>query len=310
MSLNAQSVFKNVGMIRQKIEFLSIKHKFTVHLISIQEGWIKDGKSLSEIEIDNYTLHHQSNQIGGQKGGIAVYIHNSLKGERIKYFEKSPTSLWEGLSLKLSGDILKNPINVHTVYRPPRENKRRLNEYHTEKSNHDLFMEEFEPCLDKIKKDSTDSVIMGDFNYDLIETNTNQMCQEYMDSMITSGFVPKITLPTKINRNSCKLYDHIFTRFKNTSIKSDACIYLTNISDHLPVFLSLNFMKNEIKKPIYVEKRDNSMENQRKFVDMTANKLAQIHFDSCLTTNAGLCAGLNSDLCKCARARVGLDILF
>ena len=239
-------------MIRQKIEFLSIKFRFTVHVISIQEGWINEGRQLSEIEIDNYTLHHQYNQIGGQKGGIAVYIHNSLKGEQIQYFEKSPTSLWEGLSLKLSGDTLKNSINVHTVYRPPRENKRRLNEYHTEKSNHDIFMTEFEPCLDKIKKDNADTIIMGDFNYDLLETNTNQMCQEYMDSMLTNGFAPKITLPTKINRNSCKLYDHIFTRFKNTSIKSDAFIYLTNISDHLPVFFSLNYMKTQTNKPIYI----------------------------------------------------------
>ena len=139
-------------MIRQKIDFLSNKHNFTIHVISIQEGWINKGCSPSEIEIDNYTLHHQINQIGGQKGGIAVYIHNSIKGERIQYFERSPTSLWEGLSLKLNGEKLKNPINVHTVYRPPREMKRRLDEHHTEKGNHDLFMEEFEPCLDKIKK--------------------------------------------------------------------------------------------------------------------------------------------------------------
>ena len=288
MSLNAQSVFSNIHMIRQKIEFLSIKFRFTVHVISIQEGWINEGRQLSEIEIDNYTLHHQYNQIGGQKGGIAVYIHNSLKGEQIQYFEKSPTSLWEGLSLKLCGDKLKNSINVHTVYRPPRENKRRLNEYHTEKSNHDIFMTEFEPCLDKIKKDNADTIIMGDFNYDLLETNTNQMCQEYMDSMITNGFVPKITLPTKINRNSCKLYDHIFTRFKNTSIKSDACIYLTNISDHLPVLFSMNFMKNQTHKPVYIEKRENSIKNQRKFVDMSAHKLSQIHFDNCLTTNPNI----------------------
>ena len=272
-------------MIKQKIEFLSNKYNFTVHLISIQEGWINEGRPLSEIEIDNYTLHHQINQIGGQKGGIAVYIHNSLKGERMQYFEKSPTSLWEGLSLKLSGDRLKSPINIHTVYRPPREKKRRRDEYRTEKSNHDVFMEEFEPCLEKIKKDNTDSIIMGDLNYDLIETNTNEMCREYLDTMITNEFVPKITLPTKINRNSCKLYDHIFTRFKNTSIKSDACIYLSNISDHLPVFLSLNFMKNQRNRPTYIEKRENTMENQRKYVDMVAQKLAQTHFDSCLTTD-------------------------
>ena len=284
MSLNAESLFKKIEMIRQKVDFLSKKYGFTIHLISIQEGWITEGRPLSQIEIANYTLHPQTSQIGG-KGGIAIYVHNSLKGEKIEYFEKSSKSLWEGLSLKLTSDTLKKPINVHTVYRPPREKKRRLDEHHTDQSNHDIFMKEFEPCLEKIKSDNTDSVIMGDFNYDLIETNTNSMCQGYLDSMITNGFLPKITLPTKINRNSCKLYDHIFTRIKNTSIKSDSCIFLTNISDHLPVFLSLNFMKKHDTRPTYIEKRDNSAKNQRLFLDKVAERLSKTQFDNCLTTN-------------------------
>ena len=111
------------------------------------------------------------------------------------------------------------------------------------------------------------------------------MCQEYLDSMISNGFIPKITLPTKLNRYSCKLYDHIFTRLTNSSIKSDSCIYLTNISDHLPVFLSLNFMKTKTNRPTFVEKRDNSVKNQQLFMNKTAEKLTQIYFDSCLTTN-------------------------
>ena len=283
ISLNAESIFMKIDLLRQKIHFLSKKYNFTIHVISIQEGWITEGRPLSQIEIPGYTLHPQKNQIGGQKGGIAVYVHNSLKGDKIEYFEKSPSSLWEGLSLKLTSDTLKNPINVHTVYRPPREKKRRLGENLTD--NHDTFMKEFQPCLEKIKSDNTDSVIMGDFNYDLIETNTNSMCQEYLDSMITNGIIPKITLPTKINRNSCKLYDHIFTRLKNTSIKSDSCIYLTNISDHLPVMLSLNFLKNHDKRPKFIEKRDNSEKNQKLFLDKVGERFPKIYFDNCLTTN-------------------------
>ena len=53
----------------------SIKSRFTVHLISIQEEWTDEGRQLSEIEINNYTLHHQYNQIGGQKGGLlSIFI--------------------------------------------------------------------------------------------------------------------------------------------------------------------------------------------------------------------------------------------
>ena len=176
MSLNAQSAFSYIHLIRKKIEFISIKYRLTVHVISIQDGWINEGRQLSEIEIDKDTLHHQYNQIGGQKGGSLSIFITPLKKS------KSSTSLWGGLSLKLSGDKLKKSINVHPVYRPPHENKRRLDKYLTEKSNHDIFMEEFKPCLDKIKKDNADTIIMGDLNYDLLETNTYQMCQEYVDS--------------------------------------------------------------------------------------------------------------------------------
>ena len=288
MSLNAESIFKKIDMVRQKVSFLSKKYGYIIHVISIQEGWITKGRPLSEIQIANYTLHPQYNQIGGQKGGIAVYVHNSLKGEEIDYFKKSPTSLWEGYSLKITGTDLKKPVNVHTVYRPPRTKKRRAGEYPTDESNHDLFLKEIEPSLGKIKSDNTETVILGDFNYDLLETSSSNMCQEYLDSMITNGLVAKITLPTKINRNSCKLYDHIFTRLKNTSIKSDACIYLTNISDHLPVFLSLQFNHKLVSRPKYIEQRANTTQNQTLLLDKTAEKLSQVYFDSCLTTDPNI----------------------
>jgi exonuclease III/predicted metal-binding protein len=288
MSLNAESVFAKIDMIKQKIEFLSREYNYTIHIISIQEGWITEERPLSQIKIENYDLKHQPSQIGGQKGGIAVYVHDSLKGEEIDYFKKSPSSLWEGYSLKITGKDLRQPVNVHTVYRPPRVKKRRLGEDLSDQSNHDIFIKEIEPYLEKIKADNTETVLMGDLNYDLLETHNNKSCQEYLDSMISNGLLPKITLPTKINRNSCKLYDHIFTRLKNTSIKSDSCIYLTNISDHLPVFLSLNFQSKRKVRSEYIEKRANTVSNQQLFLAKTAEKLSAIQFDSCLTTDPNI----------------------
>ena len=90
-------------------------------------------------------------------------------------------------------------------------------------------MEEFEPYLEKIKVDPTDTLMMGDFNYDLIEVNTNSMIQEYFDAMRANELTPQITLPTKINRNSCKLYDHIFTLIKSQGYNTNSCIYVTKI---------------------------------------------------------------------------------
>jgi exonuclease III len=136
---------------------------------------------------------------------------------------------------------MAKPVKIHTVYRPPREKN------HLE--NHHRFMSEFEPYLQRIKSDSTDSLIVGDINYNLIASSTNNMCQEYLDAMLSYELIPEITLPTKLNRNSCNLYDHIFSHIKSDSIRTMACIYLTDISDHLPVFLSLKNNKTKQNTP-------------------------------------------------------------
>ena len=126
----------------------------------------------------------------------------------------------------------KEAPEKHTIYSPPQD-------------THATFMTEFEPYLKKIKTDKHDTIIVGDFNYNLLEAPSNDRCQEYLDTMMTHELLPRITLPTKINKKSCTLYDHIFTRMKNENIISNACIYVSKIFDHLPVFINLQHEKSK-----------------------------------------------------------------
>ena len=175
--------------------------------------------------------------------------------------------------MTVSGDILAKPVKIHTVYRPPR-------------NNHETFITEFEPYLDKIKSNSHDTIIVGDFNFNLLDSPNNSVCQEYLDTMMSHELLPQITLPTKINRNSCKLYDHIFTRIKNDKISSSACIYVTKISDHLPVLISLKTDRKKWQdKPKYKHVRDTSDENYRKYLENVAEQLGNTQFETSLTTN-------------------------
>ena len=277
MSLNAQSIFNKIDQLRILTEEMERKHNFIIHIISIQEGWITEGRPVSQIEIDNYELFLEHNKIGGHKGGIAVYVHSSLKGKKEKFFDDSPSKLWEGLSLNITGTSMAQPLKVHTVYRPPREKN------HLE--NHQRFMVEFEPYLQKIKSDSTNSLIVGDINYNLIESSTNNMCQEYLDAMLSYELIPEITLPTKLNRNSCNLYDHIFSHLKSDSIRTMACIYLTDISDHLPVFISLKTNNTKQDTPKFRYIRDNSNENCKKYLNKVAELIASTQFDTSLTSD-------------------------
>jgi len=277
MSLNAQSVFDKIEQLRILTSEMIQKHNFIIHIISIQEGWITEGRPISEIEIDNYKLISQPSKINSHKGGIAVYVHTSLNGHEIKFFKDSPSHLWEGLSINVTGSSLSKPLKIHTVYRPPREKGC------TE--NHETFMLEFQPYLKKIKSDRTDSIIVGDINYNLLESSTNQTCQEYLDMMLSHELIPEITLPTKLNRNSCKLYDHIFTSLKSTSILTTACIYLYGISDHLPTFISLKSSRKQPSAPTYRYTRDMSDRNVEKYLQKVAEIINKTQFETSLSAN-------------------------
>ena len=55
-----------------------------------------------------------------------------------------------------------------------------------------------------------DCIIVGDMNIDLIKYDTHQSTAEFLNTMLTYGFMPTILLPTRVTNNSCTLIDHIF----------------------------------------------------------------------------------------------------
>ena len=134
MSFNAESIFNKIEYIRILIKSLQKYHNYQLHVISIQEAWLTEGRPLSEIQIEDYKLLHEYNKIGGQKGGIVVYVHNTYKASEHEFLE-SPSQSWEGLTLDISGDLLHKPLRLHTIYRPTRQ------------SLEDCFMNEFEHYL-------------------------------------------------------------------------------------------------------------------------------------------------------------------
>ena len=74
----------------------------------------------------------------------------------------------------------------------------------------------------------------GDYNVDLLKINSVQFNENYFDSIISSGYVPTITLPTRLSDNS-SLIDNVFT--SNLSNALSAYILNVHISDQQPVIL-------------------------------------------------------------------------
>jgi len=81
---------------------------------------------------------------------------------------------------------------------------------------------------------------MGDFNIDLFKINS---CLQFKNLMSSFNFIPLIYLPTRVTFSLSSLIDNIFTNNLNSHKSAVLC---TDISDHFPIFTSLqidNFSK-------------------------------------------------------------------
>jgi len=86
-------------------------------------------------------------------------------------------------------------------------------------------------------------VLTGDFNIDLLKIREKTIFNNFFDTILSNGFIPKITFPTRITNHSSTLIDNIFVKLSNNFSCTTSGILLSQISDHLPCFLSLDYLK-------------------------------------------------------------------
>ena len=91
------------------------------------------------------------------------------------------------------------------------------------------------PLLDKLSNENKDIMIMGDFNVNLINCNDDKNISNFLDTMLSHSFLPFITTPTRITRNTKTLIDNIFYNKPLNDITSGNLSSI--ISDHLIHFL-------------------------------------------------------------------------
>ena len=89
----------------------------------------------------------------------------------------------------------------------------------------------------KYRSTSQTAYICGDYNIDLLKVNDLKFNEEYSHDILSAGYIPTITLPTRLSASS-SLTDNMFTTILRTDIS--ACILNVHISDHQPVILCCN----------------------------------------------------------------------
>ena len=238
MSLNCQSLNAKFDKLLTLFQYFS-QQEFKISCICLQETWVLgDNPDFSLFKLPGYGEPISLGATCGRHGGLAIYLSEELNHKIICRSDKN-TKIWEGLFISVTGDSLSKPVVIGNIYKPPRENNNN--------NNIESFMSEFRPVINKISKMKSDAIILGDTNIDLLKINHREKYAEYLDFMISNGFIPKISYPTKFSNLNASLYDHIFHKPSNNNFVSKSAILWSAISDHLACIS--NFKHIKIKPP-------------------------------------------------------------
>lgn len=71
-----------------------------------------------------------------------------------------------------------------------------------------MFISKIIEIQDKISNENKTAYLMGDYNINLLNFVTHQKTNDFIDNVISQGFIPHITKPTRITSYSATHIDH------------------------------------------------------------------------------------------------------
>ncbi len=262
MSLNCYSLSAKYEYIRALVDKF-MDSNCPIQALALQESWFSNETDLALYNIPGYHIisvgHHAS-----QRGGLVIYLHENWNYKIID--ENSNSTIWEKLIIEINdpNDSARASIILGNIYRPPKANRAQF----------DVFMDEFSSTLHKYQHNSTHTYIGGDYNINMLAINESLFASEFLDHVLAAGYIPTITLPTRLGENST-LIDNIFT---NNLGEISAGILNDHISDHQAVIiLAKETLPHKVTK--YITIRKNDEQSKLKFCTTFQNKDVLLHLN-------------------------------
>ena len=245
--INIRSLKANIQNFKNYLQLLSIK--FSV--IGMTETWLDDTSCLLySMPNYNFVESHRKNKSGG---GVGIFLRDG-----ILYKQRTDLSVFndycESSFIEIEKSVFGHEKNVviGVFYRPP---------------NTDIqcFIDVVKDICDKLRNENKLCYLLGDYNINLLNVDTDTSTADFSDVMFSNGFIPLITRPTRVTQSTATLIDNIFTNqlveVCNASLQG---ILLTDISDHYPVFYVNNMLKKEIVTAT-ISRRNFCIKNKNKF---------------------------------------------
>lgn len=216
MHANIRSVSKNYTEMESYVQ--SLEHQFNI--IALSETWFNE-TNVTLFNPYGYKVESK-HRTGRSGGGVSLLISESMN-----YNVRNDLSIYNDCIESLFIEIppcstIQKEVVVGVIYRPPNTN---VNDFTTHITD----------LLSTVKKESKLCYLLGDFNINLLNSDTHILTSEFLEVLYSYSFTPLITKPTRVTSQSATLIDNIFCNHQ-LEISGLSGICLTDISDHFPIF--------------------------------------------------------------------------
>ena len=177
----------------------------------------------------------QNNRHDCVGGGVAFYVAEHLHFSKIDSLSTMHEKVFESIFIDI--EVNGKKIIFGNIYRTP-------------DANHDAFIHKLQLALKESTRLNNQVVIMGDMNYDLLNTS-NSYVNNFVNNFFEFGMYPLINVPTRITATTASILDHFWTNIVDKPIKSAVLVH--KISDHLPIAINLGIPKS--KKSGFIKKK-------------------------------------------------------
>ena len=257
LSLNSQSLNAKFDDFQIAIEQLNRNNQISV--ICIQETWLSSESPTSLFDLPNYQLISRGKYCSNH-GGLITYIHNDFNWEPVSI--KDQTTGWENLFIKISQNSQNSKkYFIGNIYRLPSET---VNDLQT-------FNDEFLETLEILQSKRLQVYLCGDYNINLLKVYKKDQYNIFFENLVSAGYLPKISLTTRITDHSATLIDNIFG---NRIDNNESGIILNNISDHQMIYTySTEQLPCRTREKQYVQLETKDAQAMNKFI----NKLQDLN---------------------------------
>ena len=197
-------------------------------IFSLQETWTVNESSF---DIPGYNFFYNTRK-KGKGGGVGMYINEKYPVKVLNKTNFFVETIFESLAIEVEIPNVKKIIAV-SLYRP--NCHRRL----SKSEQLEQFFIHFTAQLEYFSTLDSPIYFFTDSNLDIFKYGIDTNVNEYLDLLLTQGYLQFITKSTRIDGLSNTLIDHIFSNDNISNITSG--VILDALSDHFLTFSVLNF---------------------------------------------------------------------